>query len=81
MKILKYTMCTVLQDGDTAEELLTPVEMTWSEGDEEIAKAEAYNGEYTIFDDGEPEPVTPSKEEDAVWDELDAAYQEGVDSV
>ena len=26
---------------------------------EAIAKAEAYNGEYTIEDDGEPEPVTP----------------------
>ena len=29
----------------------------WSEGNEKIAKAEAYNGEYTIEDDGEPEPA------------------------
>lgn len=28
------------------------VEMPWSEDNEEIAKAEAYNGEYTIEDDG-----------------------------
>ena len=29
------------------------------EYNEEIAKAEAYNGEYTIEDDGKPEPVIP----------------------
>lgn len=30
----------------------------------EIAKAEAYNGEYTIEDDGQPEPVAePTAEE------------------
>ena len=45
MKIIKY-----LFNGN-------PVEMTWSEANEEIAKAEAYNGEYEIFDDGQPEPV------------------------
>ena len=45
--------------------------------DSDIAKAQeiAYNGEYTIVDDGQ-ESVEPS-----VWDELDAAYQRGVDSV
>lgn len=40
----------------------------------ERAKTVAYNGEYRIEDDGEPASLT-------VWDELDAAYQEGVDSV
>ena len=31
---------------------------------EELAKREAYNGEYTIEDDGEPEPETePSTDE------------------
>lgn len=28
------------------------VEMDWNEANEEIAKKEAYNGEYTIEDDG-----------------------------
>lgn len=37
--------------------LLAKVEMPWSEANEEIAKAEAYNGEYTIEDDGQPDPV------------------------
>lgn len=45
MKILKY-----LFDGN-------PVEMGWNEVNEEIAKREADNGEYTIEDDGTPEPV------------------------
>ena len=44
--------------------------------DIEQASKVAYNGEYTIEDDGQPEQV-----ESSVWDELDAAYQEGVDSV
>lgn len=47
---------------------------------EEIAKAEAYNGEYTIEDDGQPEPIIPEDTEE-VWDELALALQEGVDSI
>lgn len=35
---------------------------------EAIAKAEAYNGEYTIEDDGEPEPVTPPSAADLAAD-------------
>ncbi len=45
MKILKY-----LFNGN-------PVELGWNEVNEEIAKREADNGEYTIEDDGTPEPV------------------------
>ena len=44
-----------------------------------VALAEAHNGEYTIEDDGRPDPVPAG--ESVTWDELDAAYQEGVDSV
>ena len=43
MKILKY-----LFNGNH-------VEMGWNEINEEIAKQEADNGEYTIVDDGIPE--------------------------
>ena len=50
------------------------------EANEDIAKKEAYTGEYTIEDDGRPEPE-PTPSEESVWDELDAAYQKGVDSV
>ena len=60
MKIIKYSMCAVIE----GEDVLTPVEMGWNEVNEEIAKREAYNGEYTIEDDGEPEPVVePTTEE------------------
>lgn len=38
------------------------------------------NGEYIYDPLPRPEPVDPEPER-SVWDELDAAYQEGVDSV
>lgn len=38
---------------------LTPADIPWSEENEERAKAEAYNGEYTIEDDGTEVPDTP----------------------
>lgn len=83
MKVIKYNLCTKVNRGTEEqpkiEEILYPVTMGWNEANEEIAKKEAYNGEYTIEDDGQPEPEIPS--EDSVWDELDAAYQRGVDSV
>ena len=86
MKILKYNLCTIINHGTEEEpkieEILSPVTMGWNEVNEEIAKKEAYNGEYTIEDDGQPDPEpTPSGGDSAVWDELDAAYQKGVDSV
>lgn len=34
---------------------LTEKALDWSEANEEIAKKEAYNGEYIIEDDGQPE--------------------------
>lgn len=48
MKVIKYNLCTVVED----EEILTPVTLDWSEANEEIAKREAHNGEYTIEDNG-----------------------------
>lgn len=48
MKLIKY--------GLSVGEKLFPVELPWSEVNEEIAKAEADNGEYEIVDDGQPEP-------------------------
>ena len=68
MKLLKYQLMTEINHGTDdepkIEKILYPVEMGWNETNEEIAKREAYNGEYTIEDDGQPEPeVTPSPEE------------------
>lgn len=61
MKFLKYQ---IIVSGKPVEETEHPIEPVLSEKripysieNEEIAKAEAYNGEYTIEDDGEPEPA------------------------
>lgn len=59
MKILKYNLCTRVNHGTEEEpkivEILSPVTMGWNEVNEEIAKKEAYNGEYEIYDDGQSE--------------------------
>lgn len=84
-KVIKYNLCTRVNHGTEEEpkieEILSPVTMGWNEANEEIAKKEAY-GKPTIEDDGQPDPEpTPSDGDSAVWDELDTAYQKGVDSV
>lgn len=70
MKILKYNLCTIINHGTEEEpkieEILSPVTMGWNEVNEEIAKKEAYNGEYTIEDDGQPEPEPEVSLEDAM---------------
>ena len=58
MKIIKYNLYSVINHGTEEEpqieETLYPVTMPWDEVNERIAKQEAYNGEYTIEDDGVP---------------------------
>lgn len=82
MKIIKYEFYqTTLEDGKV---ITIPKEMPWSDVHEEIAKAEAYNGEYEIYDDGqpEPEPITPAPTTDyATYEELAEAFSQGVDSI
>jgi hypothetical protein len=67
VKKIKYNILQSLI-ADKEEGASTPIlleaEMPWSEAAEEIAKAEAYNGGYTIFDDGEPEPVAEASTDD-----------------
>ena len=67
MKVIKYNLCTMINNGTDEkpvwEEVLSPVEMGWNEINEEVAKAEAYNGEYTIEDDGQPEPDTTTADD------------------
>ena len=63
MKVLKYRLMTEVNRGTEEQpdiqQIFSDVTMGWNESNEEIAKAEAYNGEYTIEDDGQPEPVIP----------------------
>ena len=55
-KVIKYKFGT--------EEHLTCVTMRWDETNEEIAKKEAWGGEYTVEDDGQPEPeIQPTQEQ------------------
>lgn len=59
MKVLKYQLCTEVNHGTenepNIEQVFSAVTLGWSEANEKIAKAEAYNGEYTVEDNGEPE--------------------------
>lgn len=61
MKTIKYQLCTEINHGTeeqpNIEQVFSGVTLRWSKGNEKIAKEEAYNGEYTIEDDGEPEPA------------------------
>jgi hypothetical protein len=59
MKIIKYQIATEINCGTEMEPqfkvTLSEIIMGWNERNEEIAKKEAYNGEYTVEDDGIPE--------------------------
>lgn len=61
MKVIKYRLCTEMnhgtEDQPEIEQVLSSVTLGWSKANEQIAAAEAYNGEYEIIDDGEPEPA------------------------
>lgn len=51
-KVIRYNICNRMNIGTEEEpefeERLMGVEMTWSEVNEEIAKREAYRGEYIV---------------------------------
>ena len=61
-KVIKYKFlsCEVnhgTEENPDIEQIFLEKSMGWNEANEEITKREAYNGEYTIEDDGQPEPV------------------------
>lgn len=74
MQWIKYLYNSPAEDGS---DNLFPKELPYSDEALQIAQEEAYNGEYTIEDDGQEEPVVPVTE-DVSWDELAAAIREGV---
>ena len=55
MKALKYRLCTEVNYGTeehpTIQQIFSDVSLGWSEANEELAKREAYNGEYTIVEE------------------------------
>lgn len=82
MKKIKYNICNYVnriyvdpvtgEVTEKVEEVLLPAKMDWSEANEEIAKREAYNGEYTIEDDGQPDLAAEPTQLDRV--EAQVAY-------
>lgn len=70
MKIIKYNLRHMVNFGTEEEPqreaILFPVKMGWNEVNEETAKKEAYNGEYTIEDDGQPEPAAEPSADDVL---------------
>ena len=87
MKIIKYKFLSAeinhgTEENPYIEQIILEKSMGWNEANEEIAKAEAYKGEYTIEDDGQPEPVNPTPTTDyATYEELAEAFSQGVDSI
>lgn len=61
MKFLRYQIIVsgkpVDENEHSIESVLSEKTIPYSIENEKIAKAEAYNGEYTIEDDGKPEPA------------------------
>ena len=66
MKVITYERVT--------EGITVRVEMPWSEENEGIAKREAYNGEYSVEDDGQPEAEAEPTQEDRIA-ELEEAME------
>lgn len=79
MKVIRYYLCTNINYGTEEEpkivENLSPVKMGWSKANEEIAKKEAHNGEYTIEDDGVEEVTEPTAQDDTDAMLIDHEYR------
>jgi hypothetical protein len=83
MKRIKYKFLSAEINRGTEEEpklekVILNKSMTWSEANEEIAMREAYKGEYTIEDDGQPEPKQTPEERIAELEEALALLLSGV---
>ena len=65
MKMIKYSLCARVNCGTEEapewKEILSPVALGWNKTNEEIARCEAYNGEYTIEDDGVEDVLSPTQ--------------------
>ena len=70
MKWLKYKINNPVNFGTVEsplwEDNLMEKGLSYCEANEEIAKKEAYMGEYTVEDDGQPEPVAEPTTDDVL---------------
>ena len=76
---VKETIVTGYEDKEEITQIFSNVEIKCTtanfDANYAIAEKEAYNGEITVEDDGEPDPApapTPVN-----WEDLDVAYEEG----
>ncbi len=66
MKIIKYKFLSAevnhgTEENPVMEQIFLEKSIPWNEANEEITKREAYNGAYTIEDDGIEEVVKPTE--------------------
>lgn len=85
MKILKYNLCTLVNHGTEEEpkfvEVLFPVVMDWNEVNEELAKREAYKGEYTVEEVPDPVPVAPRNITSGEYFTIDGVLYKATDNI
>lgn len=83
MKIIKYQLATEINHGTPEEPdietVLSGVTMPYTEANYAIAQEEAYQGQITVEDDGQPEPEP--EPEYVTYAELAEAIREGVNAV
>lgn len=68
MELIRYKFISAeinhgTDDAPDIEQVLLEKSLPYCDVNEEIAKREAYNGEYTIEDDGQPEPEPTEQEQ------------------
>lgn len=68
-KVLKYVFLSAeinhgTEDAPELEMVFLEKSIPWNEINEGIAKQEAWNGEYTVEDDGLPDPVQEPSTDD-----------------
>ena len=63
MKFYSYQIAKEEQDGEEVRLVFSGVMKQVSPETLEIAKREAYNGEYELIDDGQPEPEPTEQEQ------------------
>ena len=65
MKVLKYRLMTEVNHGTDEQpdiqQIFSGVSLGWSEANEELAKREAYNGEYTIEEVPDDRPLEETR--------------------
>ena len=65
MKVLKYRLMTEVNHGTDEQpdiqQIFSDVSMGWNEANEELAKREAYNGEYTIEEVPDDRPLEETR--------------------